>query len=335
MSRFFWTLMLALGLTTHSQAEILVTKTFNGDWIQVDSTEWDKGKNPVGFTPKGTTLGYTVVHNDAGTGVGFDDPIYGPDRLATVNAVLDYIDSILLDDGQLDVEFDQSLVDDTQSILASAGPFFPSGPNGVEPGRAFTHITTGIDPSPSVPDIHVTVNFGFKWNSETDDPAGDEFDLYSVLLHELTHGLGFLSLIDSDGTSKITKTNPGVYATFDLYLRTGGGKILMSPSGEFLGTAMDITGRDGGVFFHGGSATGLLGSIPGILAPFTWRPGSSLSHWASSNPGQSVMISGLPSGVKRRLYFPYELGALYDLGYQVDLPQQPVTFEVSNWFAYE
>jgi hypothetical protein len=56
--------------------------------------------------------------------------MYGPARLATVNAALNYVDSIILNDGRVDVEFNQSLNNGSGTPLASAGSFYPTSPTG-------------------------------------------------------------------------------------------------------------------------------------------------------------------------------------------------------------
>jgi hypothetical protein len=185
-----------------------------------------------------------------------------------------------------------------------------------------------------MPDIQVTVDFAYNWNSETDDPLHNEFDFFSVILHELTHGLGILSLANSDGSSEIGNSNPGVYTTYDRLLETGNGKRLFDFAGVFLGTPSDLIGFDNGIVFWGPTAFDFLGFQPRVFSPNPWDPGSSLGHWSVTNSAQSVMLPTMPLGVKKRMYLPYELGALADLGFQVDLPQ-PMVSGVSNWDRYE
>ena len=54
--------------------------------------------------------------------------------------------------------------------------------------------------------------------STTTIPAG-EFDLYSVVLHEVIHSLGFASLINQNGTS-IFGANFKYFSRYDRFLKT-------------------------------------------------------------------------------------------------------------------
>lgn len=83
-------------------------------------------------------------------------------------------------------------VDEGDFFLLTAGSLF--------------ELQTGIDPNGDVADIDIIVNGAFLSSGaifvdpEADDvvPAG-AIDLYSVLLHEIAHGLGFIGLAEADG----------------------------------------------------------------------------------------------------------------------------------------
>ena len=50
---------------------------------------------------------------------------------------------------------------------------------------------SGIDLAPNDDDIVANFNSSFNWYLGTDGNAGMQFDLMTVVLHELGHGLGF------------------------------------------------------------------------------------------------------------------------------------------------
>jgi len=307
-----------LGLLLIAQTALAETRVFldsSGNKFVVDTTAppaWASVTVPPTKQLTQTSILFNVTYQDQGTGSGFYDPVLGQARRDTVDLALEYIDSILNEDGRCDIVFRTSLNDGTGGPLATAGTLFATTP-GFTNGDAFEHITTGVDPTPSTPDIFVTVDFGYEWNTGTSPPSPFEFDLLSVLIHELTHGLGFLSLSTSTGTSEIAS---GVFSFWDRRLETGNGRDLWDDgTATFQGIPTDLTGNDNGVVFVGTYATANYGSYPPVYAPPTFSSGSSLSHWDPSVPGRAVMEPSTPSGVTFREYLTVEIGALRDIGY--------------------
>ncbi len=249
-----------------------------------------------------------VVNN---TNVGFDDALLGPTRQTTFLAALDYIDSVIDENGIGDISINNSQTDGS-GFLASAGAYYPTSPNGFKPGRLFEHVTTGVDPSPFSPDAVVTFDFGFNWNSGTAATVAGQYDLFSVAVHEVTHALGFASLVDASGNSKITGGDPGVFTTYDAFLERSGNP-LFAAGGNFVGTPADLT--SGEVVFAGPSAVIFNNGAPvPVFSPNPFQSGSSISHITTSN---AVMRSSISSGVMRRAYLTPEAGILSDLDYDL------------------
>ena len=291
-------------------------------WHIIDSSQWSQAKTEFLRYSKAEGMAVRVFHNDTGTGIGFDDPAHGADRLATVESVLGYLNAVILNTGSVDIEFAPSIVEGQGGYLAAATTFFEVDLPGYTSGVAFDHITTGIDVDSRIPDIVVFMDFGYNWNSEIDIPSNTEYDLYSVLLHEFTHGLGLLSLVDANGLSELTGTNPGPFAVYETFLQTGNGKMLFGPGGNFLGAPTDLVGGDNGIFYIGANAVAAFGSPPPIYTPDPYQSGSSISHFDLGIPGGAVMEPAIAAGVMKRFYKNFEVGVLADIGYQV--PQEGV-----------
>ena len=134
-------------------------------------------------------------------GVGFDDPVSGAARRETLRAVLLHVTSVLDVPGTADLLVRASQTDG-RGPLAAAGPYLLPL-TGFQGGLVFEHLTTGVDPLANELDGVVTVDFGFRWNTETSGPSPVEYDLYTVLLHEVTHALGFVSVVGPDGASAL------------------------------------------------------------------------------------------------------------------------------------
>lgn len=146
-------------------------------------------------------------------------------------------------------------------------------------------------------EIIIQVNSTASWNQRGDSkPTTREYDLESVMLHELAHGLGFLSNNSYDtyfGYGSIDQPTP-----FDAYTQTPDGTRLAdlaSPSLE-LGNALQ---KD--LVWGGPIATKANGGIkPKLFTPNPYEVGSSVSHLDEKtflNSGlDSVMTPNLEAG---------------------------------------
>jgi len=287
------------------------------------------GKNlPVSKTlkaPGGITWNITYVD---GAGVGFNDATFGAARKATLDAVLVYIDSVLGETGTCDIEVDASEFGG-DGFLAAAGTSFFGSPT-YQGGTALTHITTGTDPNPGGPEISMVVDFGYPWHLGTGPIPGSptQFDLFSVLLHEITHGLGILSLTnDGTGASQI----PGVYTKWDeLLYQTSNNTRVWNAGGTY--QASSLTGGNNTIDFRGAAAAAIFGTSPyaPIYTPGPFEGGSSVSHWQLVAPisSDAVMRPAITNNVENRTYEPFEIGALQDLGYDLEASSLPA------WMQY-
>ena len=319
--------LVVLTLAGTAGAEIVVFADSAGHSELVDTNNPGAHAMPGGVphaSAKAGGITFNVWYKDLqpSNGKGFNDPTEGDARQARVSEILHYLSMILNYSGSCDILFDASETDGS-GPLATGGTFFSTNP-GYTNGFAFQHITTGTDPSGSVPDIEVVVDFGYPWYAGAGSPSGSQFDTKTVLIHELTHGLGFLSESSESGSSSIW---PNVYSVWDGLLATGNGKDLFGGTPpSFLGVPNDLIGLDNGVRFTGANAAAAFGSNPPVYAPNPFQPGSSLSHWPTGLKiaGNAVMEWRIAPGEVLRAYAPVDAGALQDIGYSM-LPAQAPT----------
>ncbi len=320
---FFHTSMVLMYLlvTVWASAETVVFRDSTGKTELVDTQNPGEHAMPAGpleMYGKAGGIAFNVSYEDVTlhNGIGFDDATNGAARRARVGEIFTYLNSVLNHTGVCDVKFTVS--DNAggggSGVLATGGTYYMQTAGFVN-GFAFDHITTGVDPYGSMPDIHVVVHFGWPWYQGTGTPSSSQIDLKSVLLHEVTHGLGICSLTNANGTSAIFS---GAYAKWDDLLETGNGKDLFGGNPPaFLGFASDLTGGDNGVRFKGANAMSVYGSKPPIYAPSPWQGGSSIAHWNSGTTGNPVMEPSIGNGEVVRAYPPFEIGAMKDIGYSV------------------
>lgn len=306
-------------------------KSIDGKWNKLDAAEWPRPKSDKGkVTIKtGGQITFNVTYLDVAnsTGVGFDDPTHGAARRSVIAEVFAYLNAVLDENGTCDVEFSASETDGT-GALAHASTFYGDSET-FTTGDAFVHIVSGNDPANTFPDITATVDFGHDWfaSTETNIPF-EQYDLYSVLLHEVTHGLGVSSMISSTGASEIF---PNVYSTWDRYLVTAGGTTLLSPTGVFQVPVGALTGGEGAVRFQAPVTSVVFGADVPIFTPTTFQPGSSMSHFSSAIFPPPVMSPSIGNGQLKRTFQPLEVAALTDLFYR--LRGEPVA-DAGNWTAY-
>jgi len=315
------------GLTGPAYAERLVYVDCTGTVDSYESTRppsWAAFDAPDATRNKFNEITFNVIYRDQttnfgfGNNIGFDHPRLGIERRAVVERVLEYLGDVLNESAPAtcDIIFKISETDGT-GYLATAGPLFFETPNGFRSGLAHQHITTGIDPAPNSADIVCTVDFGFPWyNDAAPETPPNRFDLFTALLHELTHGLGLLSVTDRDGSSLLTEGNPGVYTRWDQLMATPAGSPVFDATTLLIGPTQNFVGNSGGIVLTGADMRNVYGGGgPPIFTPTEFVAGSSLSHLAKDIPGTLLMKPTLDPGITIREYGELEVAALRDIGY--------------------
>ncbi len=148
--------------------------------------------------------------------------------LAQIEAVFDEATAYwgrYIDFNGATLEVEVQILDLGFGTLAQAGPefFFDrfEGGQSIFEAGPIIELTTGVDPDPNVADIFVDIDratilsgeYFFGSLADGNEVPNRTFDLLSVILHELTHGLGFLSILDEPGTNAVT---------FDLFVEPRG-----------------------------------------------------------------------------------------------------------------
>jgi hypothetical protein len=222
----------------------------------------------------------------------------------------------------------------SSEILGSARPgsFFAGFVGAPDPSlwyaSALANALAGRDLNGNSPEMVIQVNSLATWfRGTTGLPSSDEYDLQSVFLHEMAHGLGFLSNDSYDpffGLGSLDEPTP-----YDAYAQTEDGRRLAdldSPSVE-LGIALRsklVWSGPLGIAANGGEK-------PLLHTPSTYQDGSSVSHLDdatySSAGKDSVMTPSLNPGEVFHEPGPLLLAMMQDMrnkppvGIAVGLPQ--------------
>ena len=192
------------------------------------------------------------------------------------------------------------------------------------------------------PEIIIQVNSAANWNQRGDDkPRSTEYDLESVILHEVAHGLGFLSADVYDkffGYGSIDQPTP-----FDAYIQTPDGRRLADLPTPSLELGKALTSPLYWIGENGKRANG--GEKIKMYTPETYEPGSSVSHLDEATFSKSgvdaVMTPNLDPGEVFHQPGPLLLAMMEDMrtkppvGLAVSVPDAPRNVEalISNQSA--
>ena len=195
----------------------------------------------------------------------------------------------------IDAALDPLSCSTNSGVLGSAGPLngfvdFPNAPvsNTIYVvAQANSHA--GIDLDESSSDIVATFNSrlgtpgcltSLNWWLGINSPApSGTISLYDTVLHEIGHGLGFLSLVDSQGQRlanlndafmlNLTDVSRGPWAS----LSNNGRRASSVNNGGLVWSGRNVA-VGAGVFTQGRTGGRLR-----MFAPSTFQSGSSVSHW--------------------------------------------------------
>jgi uncharacterized repeat protein (TIGR01451 family) len=212
-------------------------------------------------------------------------------------------------------------------VLGSAGPrtvhassSFPFDDTWY--AAALANDLSGYDRNGDVAEIRVQLSSTWNWYLGTDgNPGHYQYDLASVALHELCHGLGFIGVMYVDGGYGYNRwgTVNQYPAVYDQFTEDGdGNRLLYGYSNGSLALGEALKGNENGVYFDGPNADQANGGPPVKLhAPGAWIPGSSYSHVDNiydATPN-ALMTWSLNMGEVQHDPGPITLGMLEDMGW--------------------
>ncbi len=162
---------------------------------------------------------------------------------------------------------------------------------------ALANALAGVDLDIAEPELEINVTTGDFWYYGLDGKCpSSKYDLVSVILHEMAHGLGFMSGTYYDPTTKVGRfLQP---TAFDAYVQLLDGRRLVdlpSPSLE-IGSALTST-----LLWSGANAVKANSGVkPLLFTPSIYEQGSSVSHLDektfSNSFENSVMTPNLGAG---------------------------------------
>jgi uncharacterized delta-60 repeat protein len=239
---------------------------------------------------------------------------------------------------------------------------------GILDGEIWKTIHTGVDSYTNVIGgtnnfYHGTVAVNFNdpsinWNTNLAiNSPSNLYDLYTVMLHEVVHSLGFSSLINQNGASI---TPSPFYSRYDTFLRTNNIPLLTIGSCSMydvsFNSAVSPTVLRPGCTLPNNISNGVLNTtscansikyvgsstVP-VYTPTCFEQGSSLSHLEDmlfptctspyGNDSYFVLSNANLIGTTKRYLKPEERNVLCDIGYNVKTTYG-VSSTVGGFFNY-
>jgi hypothetical protein len=195
---------------------------------------------------------------------------------------------------------------------------------------ALANSISGENLSGKNPDIILRINKKIAWNfAGLDSPSGpsgldgrNSYDLLSVVLHEIAHGIGFVSSFEANGTTKVKWGIQNLPFIYDWYLVDNkkqelvNNRFYTNDSNELHKV---VTG--GPVYFKIEKGD-YQSNYPGVHTPSPFSSGGSLSHLSSYQIGlqdnrDGLMLPGISSSM--RYHHPGNgiLAMLHQMGWQL------------------
>lgn len=246
-------------------------------------------------------------------------------RKDSIMAATVYLNSIVDGRGTVNITFNSSSGGNGNPLAAFGPNQFAGIAGSFQNGGVYQAARTNQRPF-GEPDGDGTFYFGYGWNYVGQTPQSNRYDMVTVAIHEISHGLGFLSCTYPDGTGLLNLPvgQPNLYSEFDRSLQRGngaGGALITSditnPNyATFTGPVSTLTnGNDAttGLFFGGKYTREVYGGPAPLYAPSPYDNGSSTSHVNDSNAVMNPTVA--QNSVKR--FQRYEIAMLLDTGWNV------------------
>src|SRR6266699_455269 len=290
----------------------------------------------------------TVINND-GVGEGFNDPTpaapmggntgttIGAQRLIAFQSAANIWGALISSPVTIQVgaTFDPLPCNATSAVLGSAGPtellrdFSGAAIASTWYVKALANAQHGSELDPGSNDIVAQFNssigtscsFPRIWYYGLDGgPPGNQIDFVSVIVHELAHGLGFLTAVNLVSGSKLQGLDDTFMRNLENHGATPSDYPSMSDAQRV--AASTSTGNLHWIGANVRAASGLLtagkvGDHVQMFSPNPQQPGSSVSHWDKAlTPDQ--ILEPVYTGVHHNPVL--ELPLFQDIGWTLSSP---------------
>lgn len=186
--------------------------------------------------------------------------------------------------------------------------------NGITTGRVWQkYNTSNINPNDLTYDCELFINTNYEFNNISTEFDSSKFDLYSIILHEYIHSLGFFSMITKNGESIETNYKQGIFSLFDTRLQTDSNKLISFDINNLVSFNLDYIPK-----LKEECSINYLNELPIVFSPSDWQNGSSISHLDTNCLDKKfVMMPTIYKGQIKRTPLYEDLYVLSTIGYNI------------------
>ncbi len=183
-------------------------------------------------------------------------------------------------------------------------------------------------------DMTVTLNANINWYYGTDAKAQvGKYDMITVLLHEIAHGLGFSSSMSVTDTQGLYGQSGSAYV-FDIFMQDSK-KVKLTNTGVYGNPSTDLkTSLTSNALYFGLKNPTFASSLPRLYAPSPFKSGSSFSHFDESTytvgTANSLMSPSVRAAEVNHNPGELLLNCLNEMGWQINGLNGYVVTDVEN-----
>lgn len=173
-------------------------------------------------------------------------------------------------------------------------------------------------------DVNVTLNANVNWYYGTDAKAqAGKYDLITVLLHEIAHGLGFsssMTIINNDTQGQYGQS--GSAYIFDIFMQDSQ-KVKLTNTGIYGNPSANLkTSLTSNALYFGLKNPTFANTLPRLYAPSPFKSGSSFSHFDESTytigTANSLMSPNVRAAEVNHNPGTLLLNCLNEIGWQIN-----------------
>lgn len=183
-------------------------------------------------------------------------------------------------------------------------------------------------------EINVSLNSAINWYYGTDAKAqAGKYDMITVMLHEIAHGLGFSSSMSVTDTQGLYGQSGSAYV-FDVFIQDSK-KVKLTNSGVYGNPSTDLkTSLTSNALYFGLKNPTFANTLPRLYAPSPFKSGSSFSHFDESTytvgTANSLMSPSVRAAEVNHNPGELLLNCLNEMGWQINGLNGYVVTDVEN-----